>query len=73
VAGYAMNYQTCSGDIYEVRWNIMDANTSIPTGTASRVSVLTVSSRLTSSVNGRNGMLFALPTTLRTIIESNQY
>jgi hypothetical protein len=73
VSGYAMNYQTCSGDIYEVRWNIMDANTSIPTGTASRVSVLTVSSRLTSTVNGTNGMLFALPTTLRTIIESNQY
>src|SRR5713101_4198381 len=30
--GYAMRYQTCSGDIYEVRWNIMDANQSLPTG-----------------------------------------
>jgi Tfp pilus assembly protein PilV len=73
VTGYAMLYQTCSGDIYEVRWNIMDANTSIPTGTVSRLSVLTVSSRLTTNKNGANGMLFALPTTLRTIIESNQY
>jgi prepilin-type N-terminal cleavage/methylation domain-containing protein len=73
VTGYAMNYQTCGGDIYEVRWNIMDANTTAPTGTASRVSVLTVSSRLSSSVNGTNAVLFALPTTLRTIIESNQY
>jgi hypothetical protein len=35
--------------------------------------VLTVSSRLTTNVNGTNGMLFALPTTLRTIIESNQF
>jgi Tfp pilus assembly protein PilV len=73
VTGYAMMYQTCSGDIYEVRWNIMDANTSTPGGTASRVSVLTVSSRLTTNINGTNGMLFALPTTLRTIIESNQF
>lgn len=73
VAGYAMNYQTCTGDIYEVRWNIMDANTSAPAGTASRVSVLTVSSRPKSFVNGTNGMLFALPTTMRTIIESNLY
>jgi Tfp pilus assembly protein PilV len=73
VTGYAMMYQTCTGDIYEVRWNIMDANTSTPTGTVSRVSVLTVSSRPTSFQNGGNGMLFALPTTLRTVIESNQY
>jgi hypothetical protein len=68
-----MMYQTCGGEIYEVRWNIMDANTSIPAGTISRLSVLTVSSRLTTNTNGTNGMLFALPTTLRTMIESNQF
>jgi Tfp pilus assembly protein PilV len=73
VTGYAMMYQTCGGEIYEVRWNIMDANTSIPAGTVSRLSVLTVSSRLTTNKNGTNGMLFALPTTLRTMIESNQF
>jgi Tfp pilus assembly protein PilV len=73
VAGYAMNYQTCGGEIYEVRWNIMDANTTIPSGSISRLSLVTVSSRLTTNVNGKNGMLFALPTTLRTIIENTQY
>jgi Tfp pilus assembly protein PilV len=73
VTGYAMMYQTCGGEIYEVRWNIMDANSSIPSGTASRLSLLTVSSRLTANANGKNGMLFAPPTTLRTIIESQQY
>jgi len=73
VTGYAMMYQTCGGEIYEVRWNILDANTSIPAGTVSRLSVLTVSSRLTTNTNGTNGMLFALPTTLRTMIESNQF
>jgi hypothetical protein len=67
-----MLYQTCAGDIYEVRWNIMDANSATPTGTVSRISLLTVSSRLTAAT-GTNGMLFAQPTTLRTIIESSQY
>jgi len=71
--GYAMLYQTCGGDIYEVRWNIMDANSATPAGTVSRISLLTVSSRLTAAKNGTNGMLFAQPTTLRTIIESSQY
>ena len=71
--GYAMLYHTCGGDIYEVRWNIMDANSATPAGTVSRISLLTVSSRLTSAKNGTNGMLFAQPTTLRTIIESSQY
>ena len=66
--GYAMMYQTCGGEIYEVRWNIMDANTA--TSNISRLSLLTVSSRLTTNKNGANGMLFALPTTLRTMIES---
>jgi prepilin-type N-terminal cleavage/methylation domain len=71
--GYAMNYWTCSGDIYEVRWNVMDANSSIPAGSTSRLSLLTVSSRLTTNVNGQNAMLFAQPSTLRTIIESQSY
>jgi len=71
-AGYAMMYQTCSGDIYEVRWNIMDANSSIPTGTVSRISLLTVSARETAAKGSKLGMLFAPPTTLRTLIESSQ-
>jgi Tfp pilus assembly protein PilV len=74
VAGYAMMYQTCGGEIYEVRWNVMDANAgALPAGDVSRISLLTVSSRLTTNTNGTNGMLFALPTTLRTIIESQFY
>ena len=71
-AGYAMMYRTCSGDIYEVRWNIMDANSSIPAGTVSRISLLTVSSRETAAKGSPLGMLFAPPTTLRTLIESSQ-
>jgi len=74
VAGYAMMYQTCGGEIYEVRWNVMDANAgALPAGDVSRISLLTVSSRLTANQNGANGMLFALPTTLRTMIESQFY
>jgi len=71
-AGYAMMYRTCSGDNYEVRWNIMDANSSIPTGTVSRISLLTVSARETAAKGSPLGMLFAPPTTLRTLIESSQ-
>jgi prepilin-type N-terminal cleavage/methylation domain-containing protein len=72
-AGYAMMYRTCSGDIYEVRWNIMDANSSVPTGTVSRISLLTVSARETAAKGSPLGMLFAPPTTLRTLIESSQF
>ena len=72
-AGYAMRYQTCSGDIYEVRWNIMDANSSTPSGTVSRISLLTVSSRETAQAGSKLGMLVAPPTTLRTLIESSQF
>ncbi len=72
-AGYAMKYQTCSGDIYEVRWNIMDANSSTPSGTVSRVSLLTVSSREIAQAGSKLGMLVAPPTTLRTLIESSQF
>ncbi len=71
-AGYAMMYQTCSGDIYEVRWNIMDANATVPAGTVSRISLLTVSARETAAKGSKLGMLFAPPTTLRTLIESSQ-
>lgn len=72
-AGYAMLYRTCSGDNYEVRWNIMDANSSVPTGTVSRISLLTVSARQTAAKGSKLGMLFAPPTTLRTLIESSQF
>jgi Tfp pilus assembly protein PilV len=72
-AGYAMLYRTCSGDNYEVRWNIMDANSSIPAGTVSRISLLTVSARETAAKGSPLGMLYAPPTTLRTLIESSQY
>ena len=66
--GYAMFYQTCSGDVYEVRWNIMQSPA--PNGTT-RLSTLTVSSRQTAAQGSRIGMLYAPPTTLRTLIESN--
>ena len=72
-AGYAMMYRTCSGDNYEVRWNIMDANSSVPNGTVSRISLLTVSARETAAKGSPLGMLFAPPTTLRTLIESSQF
>jgi prepilin-type N-terminal cleavage/methylation domain-containing protein len=73
-AGYAMMYRTCSGDIYEVRWNIMDANNPAPTPPAvSRISLLTVSARETAANGSKLGMLFAPPTTLRTLIESSQF
>ena len=66
--GYAMFYQACSGDVYEVRWNIMQSPA--PNG-STRLSTLTVSSRQTAAQGSRIGMLFAPPTTLRTLIESN--
>jgi prepilin-type N-terminal cleavage/methylation domain-containing protein len=70
-AGYAMMYRTCSGDIYEVRWNIMDGNAGSPP--VSRISLLTVSSRETAAKGSNLGMLYAPPTTLRTLIESSQF
>ena len=73
-AGYAMLYRTCSGDNYEVRWNIMDANNPAPVSPAvSRISLLTVSARQTAAKGSPLGMLFAPPTTLRTLIESSQF
>ena len=70
-AGYAMMYRTCSGDIYEVRWNIMDGNAGSPP--VSRISLLTVSARQTAAKGSKLGMLFAPPTALRTLIESSQF
>jgi hypothetical protein len=61
--GYAMNYQTCNGDTYEVRWNVMLVDNE------SNIAQLTVSSRQISSAGNRVPMLFAVPTTLRTIID----
>ena len=67
-AGYAMQYQTCSGDIYEVRWNIMDVDT--------KISLLTVSARQRAAIQADAGggqnraILYAKPVTLRTMIES---
>jgi len=70
-AGYAMMYQTCSGDIYEVRWNVMDAN---PVALSlSRLSILTVSSRQRLAAGSHVAMLYAQPTTLRTMIENSSY
>jgi prepilin-type N-terminal cleavage/methylation domain-containing protein len=69
VQGYAMRYQTCSGDVYEVRWNIMQGGPTPPPNGTSRISLLTVSSRQTSAQGSGNAMLFSRPTTLRTLIE----
>jgi type II secretory pathway pseudopilin PulG len=66
VAGYAMNYRTCNGDTYEVRWNVMWI---FPTLGTSRIAALTVSSRQTSSANNKVAMLFSVPTTLHTVID----
>lgn len=72
-SGYAMRYQTCSGDIYEVRWNVMEVNPN----PNSRISLLTVSSRqIAAQAAAQNAgaknqaILYARPTTLRTLIEN---
>jgi Tfp pilus assembly protein PilV len=66
VTGYAMQYQACNGDIYEVRWNVME----VSPNPSSRISLLTVSSRQTSAGATHNATLFAVPTTLKTLIEN---
>src|SRR6266567_4650621 len=49
--GYAMDYTTCSGDIYEVRWNVTSLNPATPpVGSSNRLSLLTVSARPRSAV-----------------------
>jgi prepilin-type N-terminal cleavage/methylation domain-containing protein len=76
-AGYAMEYQTCSGDIYEVRWNVMDMTPAAPpAGSSGHLSLLTVSARPKSAVtattagSANQAVLFAVPVTLRTLIEN---
>lgn len=72
VQGYAMRYTTCSGDIYEVRWNVME----VSPNPSSRISLLTVSSRqiaaqAAQTVGAKNqAVLYAQPTTLKTLIEN---
>ena len=61
--GYAMNYQTCNGDTFEVRWNVMQFDTE------SNIAQLTVSARQISAAGNRVPMLFSVPTTIRTIID----
>ena len=75
-AGYAMEYRTCSGDIYEVRWNVMDLTPAVPpVGSKGRLSLLTVSARQRSAVLATTGgaknraVLYAIPVTLRSLIE----
>jgi Tfp pilus assembly protein PilV len=62
-AGYAMQFKTCTNDVFEVRWNVMD----LPN--TSRLSLLTVSARQTQVANSHSGMLYSVPVTLRTLIE----
>ncbi len=69
--GYDMTYRTCDGDVYEVRWNIME----ISPNPNSRISLLTVSSRprsaVASAAASRNyAVLYANPTTLKALIEN---
>jgi type II secretory pathway pseudopilin PulG len=64
-AGYAMDYQTCNGDTYEVRWNVMEVNTN----PNSRISLLTVSARQVAAAHSHDSMMFAVPTSLKTLIE----
>lgn len=73
--GYAMRYTTCSGDIYEVRWNVMQVGNNTPS-VNTRISLLTVSSRQIAAIAAdatagaaNNALLYARPTTLRTLIE----
>jgi len=64
--GYAMLYQTCSGELYEVRWNIQQISPVL--------SLLTVSSRpraatiMIGAVSQSRAVLYARPVTLRTMI-----
>jgi len=75
-AGYAMEYQTCSGDLYEVRWNVMNLTPATPpAGSAGRLSLLTVSARQKAAVSATAAgaanvpILYAVPVTLRSMIE----
>ena len=74
--GYAMRYVTCSGDVYDVRWNVMDLAPAPAAGVISHLSLLTVSSRpISANVATANGaqnqaILYAVPVTLRSLIEN---
>jgi prepilin-type N-terminal cleavage/methylation domain-containing protein len=75
VPGYAMEYQTCSGDIYEVRWNVTDLTPAAPpAGSNGRLTLLTVSARPKSAVNAtragaqNSAVLFAFPVTLHSML-----
>jgi hypothetical protein len=75
VPGYAMEYQTCSGDIYQVRWNVMDLTPAVPpAGSSGRLTLLTVSSRQKSAVVAtaagaqNRAILFSIPVTLRSML-----
>jgi hypothetical protein len=61
--GYAMNYQTCNGDVYEVRWNILQLNG------VTRLAELTVSSRQIQAKGSKVARLFSIPTTLHTVVD----
>lgn len=69
-AGYMMKYTTCSGDVYQVQWNILKID--------SRLTMLTVSTRETADINatsnnaGNRALLYAPPITLHALIESEQ-
>lgn len=69
-AGYMMKYTTCSGDVYQVEWNILKID--------SRLTMLTVSTRETADISatsnnaGNRALLYAPPTTLHALIESEQ-
>ena len=74
--GYAMEYRTCNGDIYEIRWNVMDLTPAAPpAGSSGRLSLLTVSARPRSAVvanaagSQSRAVLYAWPVTLRALIE----
>jgi prepilin-type N-terminal cleavage/methylation domain-containing protein len=70
--GYAMQYTTCNGDTYEVRWNV----TNLDVAPNSTISMLTVSSRelatKTAATNGATSksLMFSQPITLKTLIEN---
>lgn len=61
--GYAMRYQTCNGDVFEVRWNILQLNG------VTRLAELTVSSRQIEAKGSKVAMLFSFPTTLHTVVD----
>ena len=75
-AGYDMLYQSCSGEIYEVRWNEMAIDPD-PVTNISRLTLLTISARPQAAVSAAAGgvarnqaVLYAQPTTIKSLIEN---